>query len=366
MDASNTEEELKRVRNELQAVLDNVPAYIYQIDANGHYVFANRAYLKLIGWNLDNLVGRPVTDVFPEDEARSFLANNRAILESGETSEFTESAELADGTHVYSSVKTPLFGSDGKALAILGISTDITDRVRSEEALKESDRRKDEFLAILGHELRNPLAPLSTGVELLKQANGKPEAVEGVRGMMKRQLTHLTRLVDDLVDIARINRGQIQLQRRRVDLNEVLDSAVDQVRSKIADRGHQLIEQRTQTPLLVNGDAERLTQVTVNLLTNAVKYMEEGGTITLSTDADNGQAVVRVKDTGYGIPREDLDSIFQMFKQVGEHQDRTGGSGLGIGLALCRRLVEMHDGTIEARSAGTDRGTEFIVRLPLA
>jgi len=240
---------------------------------------------------------------------------------------------------------------------------------RLEEArheLWESDRAKDEFLAILGHELRNPLAPLSTALQLLKQAEKKPELLRNLRLMMDRQLSHLLRLVDDLLDVSRIRRGEIQLRSSPVDLRVVIEVALEQTEALIAERQHELVEQHSDEHLSVIGDLDRLTQVVANLLSNAAKYTSPGGTITLRSEVDDGFVVVRVRDTGFGVPPEQAESIFELFRQVPDHRSRTGGGGLGVGLALSKRLVEMHGGTIRVESEGLHRGSEFIVRLPVS
>lgn len=229
-----------------------------------------------------------------------------------------------------------------------------------------ADQAKDEFLAVLGHELRNPLAPLSTGLQLLKQAQHKPDLLSSLPPMMERQLAHLVRLVDDLLDISRISRGKITLQLAEVDLHAPIEAAVEQMGPLIERRRHRLAVRHLDQPLPVAGDFERLTQVIANLLSNAARYMENGGTITLESEAQNGQAVVRVRDRGYGIAPEQFDRIFELFSQVPEHRAQTGGGGLGVGLALSRQLIQMHGGTIEATSDGVGEGSEFVVRLPLS
>lgn len=243
---------------------------------------------------------------------------------------------------------------------------DIGQRKRAEEELRVADRRKDEFLAVLGHELRNPLAPLRSGVELLALAQQRPELIEGVRVMMERQLAHLVHLVDDLLDLSRITRGEIQLQRGTVDLDTVVTAAVELARPFIAERGHRLHVERPVEAVHVLGDFKRLTQIIGNLLGNAAKYTPPGGAIEVHAHGREGKAVVSVRDTGYGIPEERLDEIFEMFTQVPEHRAHMGGGGLGIGLALSRRLAELHGGTLEAASEGLGRGSDFTLRLPLA
>lgn len=256
--------------------------------------------------------------------------------------------------------------------ADVGLAEDVAEstwatveRARAEEALRAADARKDEFLAVLGHELRNPLGPLSTGLELLQTSGDQRELVSTVSGMMQRQLSHLVRLVDDLLDLSRISRGTISLRRASLDLNGVAEEAVEFSKPQIAERRHELLVHLSEAPLPINGDFQRLTQVVVNLVTNAARYMAPGGRIWLSVEARGGEAIVRVRDAGYGIPPERLESVFDMFSQIPEHRARIGGGGLGIGLALCRKIAALHGGALDASSEGLDRGSEFVLRLPL-
>jgi signal transduction histidine kinase len=240
------------------------------------------------------------------------------------------------------------------------------DRLRQQqEQLKIADQNKNEFLAVLGHELRNPLAPLRTGLELLGRARSKPELLETLQPMMDRQFAHLARLVDDLLDFARISRGDIQLQLGPIDLNLVVSTAVEQVAASIREKRNELVMQLSEARLPVLGDFDRLTQVVANLLSNANKYSDPDSRITVTT-VERGAAVLSVADTGFGIPPQEVEKIFELFTQIPEHRKRTGGGGLGIGLALSRRLVEMHGGSIKATSKGLGEGSEVTVTLPLA
>jgi PAS domain S-box-containing protein len=257
-------------------------------------------------------------------------------------------------------------GSLNEPLYVTGAAVDITERILAERSLRAEDRRKNQFLAVLGHELRTPLAPLRTGLELLSSTNTTEQSRTAVCNMMDRQVTHLVRLVDDLLDLSRISRGTISLQRTLFDLNDIVDIATDLATPLISEHGHQLIIDKARAPLPIHGDLERLTQVTANLLTNAAKYMAPKGVIRLSTEVDGEEAVLQVADQGYGIPAEWLSSLFNMFVQVPEHRELTGGGGLGIGLALSRQIVERHGGSIKASSQGLGRGSEFCFRLPLA
>jgi PAS domain S-box-containing protein len=257
-------------------------------------------------------------------------------------------------------------GALNEPLYVTGAAVDITERILAERSLRAEDRRKNQFLAVLGHELRTPLAPLRTGLEVLSASDTTEQSREAVCTMMNRQVNHLVRLVDDLLDLSRISRGTISLQRTLFDLNDIVDIAAELAAPLISEHGHQLIIDKARAPLPIHGDLERLTQVTANLLTNAAKYMAPKGTIRLRTEVDGEQAILRVADQGYGIPAEWLSSLFNMFIQVPEHRELTGGGGLGIGLALSRQIVERHGGSIKASSQGLGLGSEFCFQLPLA
>jgi signal transduction histidine kinase len=247
---------------------------------------------------------------------------------------------------------------------------EVAERKRFENELQEADRRKDEFLAMLSHELRNPLAAIGNVAHLMKALPHIDPQLRWARDVLDRQTSHLKRLIDDLLDISRIARGRVTLRLEPLDLRSVIDGAVETTRNLIIERRHELSLDFPDVAVNVMGDRVRLTQVVDNILTNAAKYTEEGGSITLSlgTEQDpagSGLAVIRIKDNGRGIPREKLPDIFQLFRQIDIPHERAQG-GLGIGLAVSRGLVEMHNGRIDVRSEGAHRGSEFIVRLPLS
>ena len=241
----------------------------------------------------------------------------------------------------------------------------------ADTALRESaterqnaDRRKDEFLATLAHELRNPLAPIRTGLQALARPGGEGAAGTVIRAIMERQLSQMVRLIDDLLDVSRISSGKVVLQRTRVDLRAIAELAIEASQPFIAAGQHDFTADLPDGPVWVDGDASRLSQVIINLLNNAAKYTAEGGRVRLSLTSDHAGALVRVQDNGVGIPPEMLDEVFDMFTQVNRTLDRSQG-GLGIGLSLVRRLTEMHGGEVTAHSQGLDHGSTFSVRLPL-
>jgi signal transduction histidine kinase/CheY-like chemotaxis protein len=237
------------------------------------------------------------------------------------------------------------------------------ERLHLVDQLRQADRRKDEFLATLAHELRNPLAPLSNALQLWGFAKNNPEQLEELRGMMQRQVRQMTRLIDDLLDVSRISRGKISLRTERVELGTLVTAAVESVKPIIAGNNQRLEISVPQTPVFVNADATRVSQVIGNVLHNAAKYTPEGGEISVCVTREGTNACVSIRDTGCGIPPDLLSSIFEMFQQVDQTLDRAQG-GLGIGLTLAKRLIEMHGGSIQAKSDGAGHGSEFVITLP--
>jgi CheY-like chemotaxis protein len=258
----------------------------------------------------------------------------------------------------------PVRDEQGQVVRWFGTNTDITDRMEMEEVLKDADRRKDEFLATLAHELRNPLAPIRNALHLMGRVEGDIRGVEADRAMAERQVAHLARLIDDLMDIARISRGKIELRKEAVDLAAVIQRAVESARSSLEERGHSLTVTLPDAPVRLEADQTRLEQVFWNLLNNAAKYTDPAGQIRLTAERSGDEVVVRVRDTGIGIEPEMLSKVFEMFVQAGRRSDRSQG-GLGIGLSLVKTLVEMHGGGIEAHSEGPGTGSEFVIRLPV-
>jgi len=269
------------------------------------------------------------------------------------------------------SVETVRANAKGEIDSVVGTNLDVTERKTAEIQLRqlaadlsEADRRKDEFLATLAHELRNPLAPIRNGLQLMKLAGGQPATIEKTRAMMERQLTQMVRLIDDLMDVSRIRLGKLELQKAHLRLPTVLNSAVETSRPLIDQMNHQLTVTLPKEALIVEADMTRLAQVFVNLLNNAAKYSDRGGQIQLHVERQGSDAVVTVRDTGIGIATEQLSRIFEMFMQIDASLEKSQG-GLGIGLTLARRLVDLHGGSIHAHSDGLGKGSEFSVRLPL-
>jgi signal transduction histidine kinase/ActR/RegA family two-component response regulator len=239
----------------------------------------------------------------------------------------------------------------------------LDERARAEEALREADRRKDEFLAILAHELRNPLAPIRNSLHILRATGSGGSGVPEIAEMMERQVNHMVRLVDDLLEVSRITRGKIELRRERIDLATIVQSAVETCRPFIERSDHHLVVSLPAEPITLEVDQVRLAQVLTNLLNNAAKYTDAGGRIELTVRREDPWVTIEVRDSGRGIPGHMLPRVFDLFTQVEDSSERTQG-GLGIGLTLAKTLVEMHGGRIEAHSEGPGRGSRFVVRLP--
>jgi PAS domain S-box-containing protein len=308
--------------------------------------------------------------VHPDDAQPTIESWNRSVAEKS-TFVFEHRLRRHDGEWRLCSVRAvPILNADGTIREWVGVHRDITKRKHNEEKLQQlaaelsvANHRKDEFLATLAHELRNPLAPIRNGLQLIKLAAGKQAIIDEARSIMERQLTQMVRLVDDLMDVSRITRGALELRKEKVPLAAVLKSAVETSRPLIGQMGHDLTVILPEQPIIVDVDSTRLAQVFLNLLNNAAKYSDKGGRIELVAEVQESDVVVSVKDAGIGIAADQLPYIYDMFTQVDRSLEKAQG-GLGIGLTLVKRLVEMHDGKIEARSPGLGKGSEFLVRLP--
>jgi len=321
---------------------------------------------RLFGYTAAEAVGRSIDLIIPpelRDEERSFLQR----LRRGERIDHFETVRVTkDGRHIDVSLTiSPVRDETGRVFGASKVARDISERKRVESALREADRRKDEFLATLSHELRNPLAPIRNSLEIMKEAEGDAEVLGRARDTIERQLEQLVRLVDDLLDLSRITRDKLGLRRARFELAPVVEQTVASFRPVIERREQVLDLALPAAPIHLDADPVRVVQVLDNLLSNASKYTEGGGRIRLSVERQGGNAVISVADDGIGIPPEKLDTIFEMFSQVDGTPERSRG-GLGIGLTLVKRLVELHGGAVTAHSRGPGRGSEFVVRLPIA
>lgn len=362
----------------LRAVTEGTTDAIYVKDLDGRYLMINPAGARYLGKPVEEIVGKDDRELFSNESASEIMARDRAIMIEGNTATFEQVGVAAGVSRTYLSTKGPYRDEEGAIIGLIGISRDITERMRADEerqdllerekelraAADEANQRKDEFLSLLGHELRNPLAPIRNGLEILQQDTSE-KTVKTVLELMGRQVHHLTRLVDDLLDVSRITSGRIELRPEPTDLRTILESAVEASRPLLNSREHKIALSLPEEPLPILADVTRLEQVFVNLLNNAAKYTDPEGRIELDAESDGGEAVVRLRDNGRGIAPDLLPRIFDLFTQADRTLARSEG-GLGVGLNVVRRLVEMHRGSVEASSPGEGSGSEFVVRLPLA
>ena len=370
-----TPDELRQRLRSLQALIASAPVPIaIAHDPDCRFISANLALATLLGVPLGRNISMTPADGSPppyriqrngKDLPENELPMQLAIAHRASISNDIEILR-SDGTVAYvQNDVEPLYDTRGEVYGCVSVCVDLTEQKLAQLALIEADRRKDEFLATLSHELRNPLAPLRSALEVMRLARDKPDVVERARQTMERQLMQLIRLTDDLLDVARITQGKLEMRRERIDLRAVLHAAVDAARPAIEGQGHSVQLDLPDVPLWADADPTRLVQVFSNLLNNAVKYTARGGHIRVNAAAAGADVILRVQDDGVGIPDGMLPHIFDMFTQSPGHRDRSHG-GLGIGLTLARRLVERHGGTIEAKSEGPGRGSVFTVTLPAA
>ncbi len=338
---------------------------------SGFFAECNEGMARMYGLETpEELLGVRLGDLLPRSDPHN-VEYLRSFIRSGYHLSGAESHEVdKEGNPKYFLNNLMGVVEDGLLVRVWGTQLDITDRKQLEEELRRraeelvaADRRKDQFLAMLAHELRNPLAPIRNSVELMRQAENLDPSFQASREMVERQVKHLARLVDDLLDVSRITHGNIRLRKETLDLGTILERAVDANRPLIEARNHTLAVQLPSEPVRMEADPTRLEQVFSNLLNNAAKYTMPGGRILLAADLEGDEAVVRVRDTGIGVPPDVLGRVFEPFVQSDGSLARSEG-GLGIGLTLVRSLGEMHGGHVEAHSPGLGQGSEFLVRLP--
>ena len=358
-------------------LIENSPFGLYIVDAQFRMMKVSAASQNVFR-NIRPLIGRDFEEVmrilWPEEFVANVVGHFRHTLATGEPfamPNFSEERRDIAAVESYDWKIERITLPDGQ-FGVVCYFYDITERRRAEKqlqeqaaALAEADRRKNEFLAMLAHELRNPLAPIRNAAQVLALSAGNREVVRSASEMIGRQVGQMVRLVDDLLDVSRISRGKIELRRERIELASSVHHAVEAARSLYHSMGHDLTVTLPPKPIYLNADPTRLAQVVGNLLNNACKFTDKGGRISLTVERAGGRAVIRVRDTGIGIAADQLPHIFDMFTQVDTSLERSV-SGLGIGLTLVKNLVEMHDGTVEVSSAGLGRGSEFVVRLPVS
>jgi PAS domain S-box-containing protein len=362
-----TEDALRESEVRFRHLADAMPQFVWVIAADGTLDYINRQWTEYTGLTLEQTRQRELVRqvIHPQDIAAINASAERARQQGTAYKIEFRLKRASDGAYRWFLGRgVPVKNEEREIIKWYGTSTDIDDQKRVEERQREEARRKDEFLASMAHELRNPLAPIRNALEIMRLAGDNLAALHKGRAMIERQVTHLVRLIDDLLDVSRISRGKIRLRVEKVDVAQVVHAAVETSRPLIDASQHHLTISLPAKPVVVEGDPTRLAQVLLNLLNNAAKYTDPGGKISVMAAQEGEEAVFRVRDNGIGITPEILPHIFGMFTQAGRSEDRSQG-GLGIGLALARGLVQLHGGTIEAHSEGSGRGSEFVVRLPL-
>ncbi len=361
------EDALFHERYLLESLLDSVPDAIYFSDTRGRYIRANRAMASRCGMaDAKRLVGKTSFDMFDAQLARSLRDRDDRVIRSGEPELYTlDRRSRPDGSDGWDlATRIPLRDRAGRVVGIIGVLRDITEQKRNEQEIELAVRRRDQFLAMLSHELRNPLGAIVMATGMLRDGSSGDQR-QRMLGTLERQSQQMARLLDDLLEASRVTQDKIELRRSTVDIVAVARDAADAVRSLMDARGLTFAVELAPTALWVNGDPARLQQIQVNMLSNAAKYTPRGGHVLLEVRRDKEDAVIRVRDDGMGIPNDMLDKVFDLFVQSHRTLDRSEG-GLGVGLTLVRSLVQMHGGSVCVRSDGEGHGSEFDVRLPLA
>jgi signal transduction histidine kinase/ActR/RegA family two-component response regulator len=355
-------------RRRLEVLFHQAPSFMAVLSGPDHvYTLSNASHDRLIGHRA--VLGKPFAEAMPDIAAQGFGALLDAVYENGMPFVATEAAislVAADGEsrlRFLDFVYQPIFDADGKVTDIFVEGNDVTERKLAADALRESDRRKDEFLAMLAHELRNPLAPIRSAAEVLRFESPGADVIRQASAVVHRQVLHMTRLVDDLLDVSRVTRGKVTLQRHPVDMKAIVATAIEQTRPAMEARGHALGVQLAADGAHVFGDESRLVQVVANLLNNAAKFTPERGHVWLRLETRDERVVLQVSDDGAGIAPEAQNLVFELFWQADRSGERATG-GLGLGLALVRSVVELHGGTVACRSDGPGRGTTFEIVLP--
>jgi PAS domain S-box-containing protein len=358
------EESARRRERQLRFVTDSAPVLIAHCDLEHRFKFVNRPYAARFGLEPADLIGRRIPEILGQDAYDTIKPSLMRTLAGKRVDVEVEVPYERLGRQFMRFAYEPELDEHGTVIGYVAAIINVSDRRRAEEALREANSRKDAFLATLAHELRNPVAALRNAVTLLSLPRTDAAVRDRADAIVDRQLKQLVRLVEDLLDVSRISRGQLQLRLARTTLAEVIQSAVESTSLALGAASQEVEVLLPDESIELEADTERLSQVFVNLLTNATKYTPAGGKITISAVATAEDVTVTVTDTGIGIPSDMLESVFGMFIQVHSTSDRASG-GLGIGLTLVRSIVDLHGGTVTAESHGTDRGSTFRVRLPL-
>ncbi|HJX26523.1 MAG TPA: ATP-binding protein [Thermoanaerobaculia bacterium] len=402
----HAEQSLRSSEEIFRLLVEGVRDYaIFMLDPTGHVATWNLGAERIKGYAAEEIIGQHISVFYDEEQVARRWPQHELMVAAAEGRFEDEGWRVRkDGTLFWASVIITAMYEHGQLRGFSKVTRDLTERRRAEEEVRQArdllekrvqerteeltlanqelrnraeqigklaqelataDRRKNEFLATLAHELRNPLAPISNALNLLRLEKADPAIQEQARKVIERQLGQMVRLVDDLLDISRITSSKLRLRKERIELAAAIQSAQETSLPLIKNAGHQVTVTIPPEPIYLDADLTRLAQVFTNLLNNSAKYTERGGHVWLTATREGREAIVSVRDTGIGIPPEHLPSIFKMFSQVTPALERSGG-GLGVGLALAQGIVQLHGGCMEARSEGLGRGSEFIVRLPIA
>jgi PAS domain S-box-containing protein len=362
-----TEAELRGSEQRFRIIADSSPVMMWVNDPSGRVQFVNKAYLDFFGVTEEDLKLHGWQPLLHPDDAPAYLFELGTAFREQRAFRGRTRVRHRDGAWRWlESYGAPRFDVNGVFLGLVGSSPDITDIVHAEQGLRDLDRRKDEFLALLAHELRNPLAPIRNGLEILSTTGLAHPAQQQAHQMMARQLKHLVRLVDDLLDVSRINRGKLEIRRKPVALASVLESAIETMQPAITQANHLLDLQMPPEPITVEADPVRLCQVFANLISNSVRYTPARGSIRITASIEGEEVKIDVEDNGSGLPAECLPTLFDAFSQVNSPLNRPSTGGLGLGLSLVKGLVEMHGGRVDASSPGIGQGSTFTVWLPRA
>jgi PAS domain S-box-containing protein len=362
-------EQLLEQKELFRTTLASIGDAVIATDRGARVTFVNPVAESLTGWKSTEAEGEPLASVFEiiNEETRAPLQNPalRALRDGAVIARGNQTVLVAKHGHEtpIDDSAAPIRDAHGMMTGAVLIFRDITERKAAERALRDADRRKDEFLAVLAHELRNPLAPMRNALEMVRLSADDPSTVRSVRGTMERQVEHMVRLTDDLLDVSRITRDRLELRRKSVDLTVVIHHAMESADPILKERRHSVTLSLPEKPLIVSADEGRLSQVLYNLLGNSAKYTNPGGAIHVTARRDGHSAVISVSDNGIGISRENLHTVFDMFVQVDGSLERSQG-GLGIGLTLSRRIVELHGGNITAASDGPGKGATMTLTMP--
>jgi PAS domain S-box-containing protein len=360
-----TERALRESEERLKLIIESLTDYaIMTLTPEGRINAWSKGAEDIFGYREAEILGERFSIIFtpedreagaPDSEMRKALSTGRAVDERYHL--------CKNGERFYASGVLTLLQNDGEVEGFVKIVRDLSERKAMEDALREADKRKDEFLAVLAHELRTPLAPIRMNLEIMKRSRDRAEREEA-REVIERQTKLMIHLIDELLDVARINQGKITLQKERVQLSEIVELALEGSRTLITERGHTLKLSLPEETVYLEADPTRLTQILLNLLTNAAKYTRPGGTIWLRATSQGSNLIVSVKDTGIGIPPSMLPNVFQMFTRL-EREKSYQQEGLGIGLSLVKQLAFLHGGTVQAESPGEGQGSTFTLRLPV-